>query len=99
MSRRLPRPGRHPARSVDREARHASRAGANGPGFTPPYPGRYPMELSRNIRVDSVSRLDPAPPRAIADDAPVAEAVAVMRREKTGCLLVTSGGRLVGVFT
>ena len=57
------------------------------------------MELSRNIRVDSVSRLDPAPPRAIADDAPVAEAVAVMRREKTGCLLVTSGGRLVGVFT
>jgi CBS domain-containing protein len=57
------------------------------------------MELSRNIRVDSVSRLDPSPPHGIAVDAPVSEAVELMRREKTGCLLVTANERLVGIFT
>jgi CBS domain-containing protein len=57
------------------------------------------MELSRNLRVDSVSRLGPAPPRAIEDALPVSAAVEAMRREKIGCLLVTRGGRLVGVFT
>jgi CBS domain-containing protein len=57
------------------------------------------MELARNIRVDSVSRLDPSPPHGIAVDVPVAEAVELMRREKTGCLLVTANERLVGIFT
>lgn len=59
----------------------------------------YPMELSRNLRVDSVSRLDPTPPRAIDANLPVSAAVTVMRRENIGCLLVTRGGRLVGLFT
>jgi CBS domain-containing protein len=61
--------------------------------------GIYPMELSRNIRVDSVSRLDPKPPHDIAVSATVAEAVELMRRENTSCLLVTDAGRLVGIFT
>jgi len=57
------------------------------------------MELSRNLRVESVARLQPAPPLAIDDRRPVSEAVEAMRREKTGCLLVTRQGRLVGIFT
>jgi len=57
------------------------------------------MELSRNIRVDSVSRLDPTSPLGIDVDAPISEAVAAMRLENTGCLLVTADGRLVGIFT
>ncbi len=57
------------------------------------------MELSRNLRVDSVSRLTPTPPRQIAVDRPVGEAVEQLRREKVGCLLVVRGGRLVGIFT
>jgi len=57
------------------------------------------MEMSRNIRVDSVSRLDPNPPHAIDADASVAEAIDLMRRENTSCLLVTETGRLVGIFT
>jgi signal-transduction protein with cAMP-binding, CBS, and nucleotidyltransferase domain len=57
------------------------------------------MELSRNIRVDSVSRLDPAPPRGIDAAASVAAAVEAMRLYATGCLLVTDRDRLVGVFT
>ena len=72
------------------------RAGSSQP---PPALSLFCMELSRNLRVDSVSRLEPAAPLAIEDCEPVSAAVEVMRREKTGCLLVTRGGRLVGVFT
>jgi CBS domain-containing protein len=57
------------------------------------------MELSRNLRVDSVSRLEPTPPLSIDDHEPVAAAVETMRREKIGCLLVTRNGQLVGLFT
>ncbi|HJZ56623.1 MAG TPA: CBS domain-containing protein [Gemmataceae bacterium] len=57
------------------------------------------MELLRNLRVDSVSRLQPTPPWAVEASSPVADAVALMRQEKIGCLLVTRAGRLVGVFT
>jgi CBS domain-containing protein len=61
--------------------------------------GIYQMELSRNLRIDSVSRLEPNPPRAIDVSAPVAEAVGTLREANVGCLLVTSGGQLVGIFT
>ena len=61
--------------------------------------GLYPLELSRNLKVDSVSRLDPTEPRAIDADATAADAVAAMREWSTGCLLVTALGRVVGIFT
>ena len=61
--------------------------------------GIYPMELSRNIRVDSVSRLDPTSTLTIDADASVADAVAAMRMGNAGCLLVTDGGKVVGIFT
>jgi CBS domain-containing protein len=57
------------------------------------------MELARNIRVDSVSRLEPGPPHASDADTSLSDAVGLMRRENSGCLLVTDGGRLVGLFT
>lgn len=57
------------------------------------------MELSRNLRVDSVSRLGMAPPRQLDVGCAVSEAVDLMRRERVGCLLVTERGKLVGVFT
>ncbi len=57
------------------------------------------MELSRNLKVDSVSRLQPAVPSVIAADATVAEALAAMRRDKVSCLLVVQGGALAGIFT
>ena len=68
-------------------------------GVPLPTLGLYPMELSRNIRVDSVSRLDPPPPLGIDASQSVAEAVAAMRVGNVGCLLVTENGRLVGIFT
>src|SRR5262245_10288091 len=59
----------------------------------------FSMELSRNLRVESVARLQPALPHAIEDREPVSAAIAAMQREKTGCILVTRQGRLVGIFT
>jgi CBS domain-containing protein len=59
----------------------------------------YPRELSRNLRVDSISRLEPTSPRSIDASLPVSAAVELMREVNIGCLLVTRLGRLVGIFT
>ncbi|VTR91191.1 Uncharacterized protein OS=Blastopirellula marina DSM 3645 GN=DSM3645_04365 PE=4 SV=1: CBS: CBS [Gemmata massiliana] len=74
---------------------------APNPRRRPPAPmlGLYPMELSRNLKVDSVSRLDPAPPRAIDVSGTVADAVEEMRTQNVGCLLITERGRVAGIFT
>jgi CBS domain-containing protein len=57
------------------------------------------MDLARNLKIDSVSRLHPTPPRQIGPDQTVAEAVALMRRERVGCLLVCEGRRVIGILT
>jgi CBS domain-containing protein len=57
------------------------------------------MELTRNLMVESVGRLNPTSPLCVDAGEPVAEAVAVMRRERIGCLLVVEHGELVGIFT
>jgi signal-transduction protein with cAMP-binding, CBS, and nucleotidyltransferase domain len=57
------------------------------------------MELARNLKVDSVSRLHPTPPWRAHPDQPVAEAVALMRQHCVGCLLVCDGDTLLGIFT
>jgi CBS domain-containing protein len=57
------------------------------------------MELAKNLRVECVFRLSPPPPRSVAPDDSVADAIALMRRENIGCLLVCEGARLVGIFT
>ena len=57
------------------------------------------MELARNLKVESVCRLRPTPPRSIAPDRPVLEAIALMQTHHVGCLLVCQGERLVGIFT
>jgi CBS domain-containing protein len=57
------------------------------------------MELARNLRKDPVSRLDPSPPRYVERTATVADAVAVMREDNIGCVLVCEDGQLIGLFT
>ena len=57
------------------------------------------MELARNLKTDSVSRLQPTEPRKVAPQQTVAEAVALMRKHRVGCLLVCQGEQLVGIFT
>lgn len=57
-------------------------------------------ELVRNLKVESVSRLQPTPPRRVERSRPVAEAVSLMRAERVGCLLVVdAAGALVGILT
>jgi CBS domain-containing protein len=57
------------------------------------------MDLARNLKIDSVSRLNPNPPLQIAPADSVAEAVARMRQANVGCILVCEGDRLAGIFT
>jgi CBS domain-containing protein len=61
------------------------------------------MDLARNLKIDSVSRLHPTRPLCVAPDQTVADAVAIMRREAVGCLLVCTGTKeqrvVVGIFT
>ena len=57
------------------------------------------MELARNLKVDSVSRLHPTPPLRLAPEQTVADAVRLMRERRVGCLLVCRGDQVLGVFT
>jgi len=57
------------------------------------------MDLARNLRIDSVSRLFPTPPHQIAPARTVAEAIALMREQKVGCVVVCEDERLVGILT
>lgn len=57
------------------------------------------MDLPRNLKIESVSRLHPTPPRQVRPEQTIAEAVALMRQEEVGCLLVCNDQRLLGIFT
>ena len=57
------------------------------------------MDLARNLKVECVSRLRPTPPRQVSPQQTVADAVALMRHERVGCVLVCDAGQLVGIFT
>src|SRR5258708_4137808 len=58
------------------------------------------MELARNFKVESISRLHPTPPRHIGPEQSVAQAVALMRQHEVGCLVVsTDDDHVVGIFT
>jgi CBS domain-containing protein len=57
------------------------------------------MDLARNLKVESVSRLHPSAPLQVERAKAVADALAAMRQHRTGCVLVCEAGRLVGIFT
>jgi CBS domain-containing protein len=57
------------------------------------------MDLARNLKVESVSRLHPTPPRMLRPTQTVAEAVVLMRQEQVGCVLVCENQHIVGIFT
>jgi CBS domain-containing protein len=57
------------------------------------------MNLAKSLKIESVSRLQPTLPHQLAPTQTVAEAVALLRQEQVGCLLVCDRGQLVGIFT
>src|SRR5205085_7498483 len=71
---------------------------ASCPSCLPPA-GKPSMDLARNLKVESVSRLQPSPPLQLRPSQTVADAVALMRQEGVGCMLVCEAGKLVGIFS
>jgi CBS domain-containing protein len=57
------------------------------------------MDLAKNLKIESVSRLQPTPAIQVAPSQAVAAAVEMLRRQEVGCVLVCDGEELVGVFT
>lgn len=57
------------------------------------------MNLAKNLKIDSVSRLNPSPPLHVKPTPTAAEAVALMHRDQVGCVLVCQEDRLLGIFT
>jgi CBS domain-containing protein len=57
------------------------------------------MELARNLKVESVSRLQPPAPICLQPQQTVTEAIDRMRLHRMGCVLVCAGETLVGIFT
>jgi len=57
------------------------------------------MDLAKNLKIDSVSRLNPPRPVQVSPDLLVADALTLMRREGVGYVLVCAGERVVGIFT
>lgn len=57
------------------------------------------MPLTDNLCRDRVSDLDIKPAVTIPEDAAVRDAVAAMKRARTGCVIVEQAGRLSGIFT
>ena len=58
------------------------------------------MDLARNLKSETVSRLYPTQPYAVQVTQPVADAVKLMREKKVGCVLVCDQQkRIVGLFT
>jgi len=57
------------------------------------------MDIARNLKIESVLRLQPTPPWHVAPTQTVAEAVALMREKSVGCVLVCVERKVVGIFT
>lgn len=57
------------------------------------------MNLAKSLKVESVCRLAPTPPLQLSSTQTVAEAVALLRKEQVGCLLICEDHKLVGIFT
>jgi len=57
------------------------------------------MDLAKNLKIDSVSRLQPTAPWHVRPEHSIGSAVDLMRQHRVGCVLVTSGAKLVGIFT
>jgi CBS domain-containing protein len=57
------------------------------------------MELARNLKVDSVSRLRPGSALCLRPEQTVADAVVLMKQHRVGCVLICQDEKVVGIFT
>ncbi len=57
------------------------------------------MDLAKNLKIDSVSRLQPPAPLVLSPQSTVRQAVALMQEHRHGCVVVCQEQQLVGIFT
>src|SRR5437867_2379808 len=57
------------------------------------------MDLAKNLKIESISRLQAPPPLTLSPQNTVRQAVAVMQEHRQGCVLVCREQRVVGIFT
>ncbi len=57
------------------------------------------MDLAKNLKIESVSRLLPPPPLVLNPNHAVRQAIALMQEHRMGCVLVCEGRQLMGIFT
>jgi CBS domain-containing protein len=57
------------------------------------------LDLARNLRVDSVARLEPTPALLVDVTDPISKAVGLMCAQQVGCVLVCDRDLLMGIFT
>lgn len=57
------------------------------------------MNLGKSLKIESVGRLHPTALVHLSPAQTVAEAIALLRQEGVGCLLVCDRERVVGIFT
>jgi CBS domain-containing protein len=57
------------------------------------------MDLARNLKNETVSRLHPSQPWLVQTTQPLSDAIKLMRDKKVGCVLVCEQRRVVGIFT
>jgi signal-transduction protein with cAMP-binding, CBS, and nucleotidyltransferase domain len=57
------------------------------------------VDLARNLKVESISRLRPTPAWSVTPESTIADAVRLMRAKKVGCVLVCADRKIVGIFT
>lgn len=57
------------------------------------------MDLAKNLKIDSVSRLNPADALRVTPSQSVAAAADLMRQKGVGCVLVCDGDEVVGILT
>jgi CBS domain-containing protein len=59
----------------------------------------HEAEITRGLLTSPIKHLNPRAAVSVEEETNVAEAVAIMNREKIGGLLIVRDGRLVGIFT
>jgi CBS domain-containing protein len=57
------------------------------------------MDLAKNSKIESVSRLQPPPPLTLPPQATVRQALTLMQEHGVGCILICQDQRLLGIFT
>lgn len=57
------------------------------------------MDLAKNLKIESVSRLQSPPPLILNPQQTIRQAVALMQQQHSGCVLICQEHRLVGIFT